>query len=72
MSSRDPARPNVVFIVSDRDYVRTVTLADCWPRELTLREFMTTSVIVVPPNITRQECMSLMTEHLRRLLRLMD
>jgi CBS domain-containing protein len=62
----------VVGIVSERDYARKVTLAACSPREMTLRDIMTTTVMVVPPNITSQECMALMTEHRRRHLPVMD
>jgi CBS domain-containing protein len=65
-------RGQVVGIVTDRDYARKVALAGRSPKEMTLREIMSSPVMVVPPNRTSQECMALMTEHRRRHLPVMD
>src|SRR5207249_9353165 len=61
-------RERVVGIVTERDYARKVTLAARSPKETPLSDIMTTTVMVVPPHCTSQECMSLMTEHRRRHL----
>jgi len=65
-------REQVVGIVTERDYMRNVALGARAPKETPLRDIMTTTVMVVPPYRTSQECMALMTEHRRRHLPVID
>ena len=62
----------VIGIVTERDVARKVVLMARSPRETPLRDIMTTSVMVVPPQRTSEECMALMTEHRLRHLPVMD
>ena len=62
----------VVGIVTERDIARKVVYMARAPKETPLRDIMTTSVMVVPPRCTSEECMSLMTEHRLRHLPVMD
>jgi CBS domain-containing protein len=62
----------VVGIVTDRDYARKVALDSRSPKEMQLREIMSSPVMVVPPDRTSNECMALMTEHRRRHLPVME
>ena len=62
----------VVGIVTERDVARHAVLLERSPREAPLRDIMTTSVMVVPPQRTSEECMALMTEHRVRHLPVMD
>lgn len=49
-------------IVTERDYLRRVTLEGRNERETPVREIMSTPLIVVRPETTLEECRSLMTE----------
>jgi CBS domain-containing protein len=49
-------------IVTERDYLRRVTLEGRNERETPVREIMSTPLIVVRPDTTLEECRSLMTE----------
>jgi len=52
----------IVGIFSERDYARKVILYGKSAKETTLREIMTTEVVVVRPPQSMEECMVLMTE----------
>ena len=65
-------REQVIGIVTERDVARKVVLMARSPKETPLRDIMTTSVMVVPPQRTSEECMALMTEHRLRHLPVMD
>jgi CBS domain-containing protein len=62
----------VVGIVTERDVARKLVLLARSPKETPLRDIMATSVMVVPPQRTSEECMALMTEHRVRHLPVMD
>jgi CBS domain-containing protein len=49
-------------IVTERDYLRRVTLEGRNERETPVREIMSAPLIVVRPDTTLEECRSLMTE----------
>ena len=49
-------------IFTDRDYLRRVTLEGRTDKESTVREIMTSPLLVVSPETSLEECMSLMTE----------
>lgn len=59
-------------ILSERDYARKVALRGRTSHELQVRDIMTTAVIVVRPNQTVDECMTLMTERRVRHLPVVD
>ena len=52
----------LVGIVSERDYARKVILKGKASREIQVREIMSYPVICVPPELTIQQTMTLMTE----------
>ncbi len=62
----------IIGIVTERDYARKVILVARSPKETPLRDIMATSVMVVPPERTSEECMALMTEHRLRHLPVLD
>lgn len=49
-------------IFTERDYLRRVTLEGRTDKECTVRELMTSPLLVVSPETSVEECMSLMTE----------
>jgi signal-transduction protein with cAMP-binding, CBS, and nucleotidyltransferase domain len=52
----------ITGIVTERDYLRRVTLEERGDRETAVSEIMSSPLIVVGPETTVEECMSLMTE----------
>ena len=58
----------LVGIVSERDYARKVILKGKASREIQVREIMSYPVICVPPELTVEQTMGLMTDkHVRHL-----
>jgi signal-transduction protein with cAMP-binding, CBS, and nucleotidyltransferase domain len=55
-------RGQINGIVTERDYLRRVTLEGRTDRETAVREIMSTPLIVVTPKTTIEECMALMTD----------
>ena len=49
-------------IVTERDYLRRVTLEGRADRETPVREIMSSPLVIVSPETTVEECMALMTE----------
>lgn len=49
-------------IVTERDYLRRVTLEGRNERETPVREIMTSPLVVVTPDTSVEECMALMTD----------
>jgi CBS domain-containing protein len=66
------AGEKIVGIVTEREVARGVVLPGYSAKETQLRDIMSTSVMVVPPQRTSEECMALMTEHRVRHLPVMD
>ena len=62
----------IVGIVTERDYLRRVTLEGRTDKETAVREIMTSPVIVVTPETTIDECMALMTDRRIRHLPVVD
>jgi CBS domain-containing protein len=52
----------IAGIVTERDYLRRVTLEGRQERETPVREIMSSPLIVVTPETTIDECMALMTD----------
>jgi CBS domain-containing protein len=52
----------ITGIVTERDYLRRVVLEEKGDRETTIREIMTSPLIVVTPETSVEECMSIITE----------
>lgn len=58
----------MVGILSERDYMRKVTLMKRTSEETTVSEIMTAKVLTVTKSTTVEDCLGLMTErHLRHL-----
>ena len=55
-------RGRIAGIVTERDYLRRVTLEGRADRDTTVREIMSSPLIVISPDTTIDECMALMTE----------
>ncbi|WP_206994974.1 CBS domain-containing protein [Trinickia mobilis] len=64
--------PDIVGIVTERDYARKVVLMDRSSKTTPVRDIMTKSVRYVRLNETAQDCMALMTEHRMRHLPVID
>jgi CBS domain-containing protein len=52
----------IAGIVTERDYLRRVTLEGRTDRETPVREIMSSPLVVVTPETTIDECMALMTD----------
>jgi signal-transduction protein with cAMP-binding, CBS, and nucleotidyltransferase domain len=52
----------ITGIVTERDYLRRVTLEGRTDRETEVREIMSSPLVVVTPETSVDECMSLITE----------
>ena len=59
-------------IVTERDYLRGVTLKGRTDKETAVREIMSSPVIVATPEMTVDECMSLMTDRRIRHVPVVD
>lgn len=55
-------RGQIQGIVTERDYLRRVSLEGRADRDTAVREIMSSPLIVVTPTTTVEDCMSLMTE----------
>jgi CBS domain-containing protein len=53
---------HVVGIVTERDYLRRVTLEDRDERTTAVREIMSSPLVVITPTTSLEECMALMTD----------
>jgi CBS domain-containing protein len=62
----------VAGIVTERDYLRRVTLEGRTDRETEVREVMSSPLVVVTPETTVEECMALMTDRRIRHLPVVD
>jgi CBS domain-containing protein len=62
----------ITGIVTERDYLRRVVLQEKGDRETTVREIMTSPLIVVTPDTSIEDCMSIITEHRIRHLPVAD
>ena len=62
----------ITGIVTERDYLRRVTLEGREERETPVREIMSSPLIVVRPETTVEECMALMTDRRIRHLPVVD
>ena len=62
----------IAGIVTERDYLRRVTLEGRTDRETPVREIMSSPLIVVTPETTIDECMALMTDRRIRHLPVVD
>jgi CBS domain-containing protein len=59
-------------IVTERDYLRRVTLEGRDERETAVREIMTAPLVVVTPDTSLEECMALMTDRRIRHLPVLE
>ena len=62
----------ITGIVTERDYLRRVVLEEKSSRETSVQEIMTSPLIVVTPETTVEECMSIITERRIRHLPVAD
>jgi CBS domain-containing protein len=65
-------RGETAGIVTERDYLRRVTLEGRTDRETAVREIMSKPIIAVTPDMTVDECMALMTDRRVRHLPVVD
>jgi CBS domain-containing protein len=61
-----------VGVVSERDFARKLFLLERSPREVPVKEVMTSPVVYVRPEQTNEECMALMTDKRIRHLPVLD
>lgn len=62
----------IVGIVTERDYLRRVTLQGRTDRNTAVRDIISSPLITVPPETTIEECMALMTQRRIRHLPVVD
>jgi CBS domain-containing protein len=62
----------ITGIVTERDYLRRVTLEGRTDKEIAVREIMSSPLIMVTPRTTVDECMALMTHRRIRHLPVVD
>jgi len=65
-------RGEIAGIVTERDYLRRVTLEGRTDRETAVREIMSKPIIAVAPDMTVDECMALMTDRRIRHVPVVD
>ena len=65
-------RERVVGVVTERDYLRRVTLEGRTEEETLVREIMTAPLVYVTPETSVEECMAVMTERRIRHLPVFD
>ena len=63
---------DIAGIVTERDYLRRVTLEGRTDRETPVREIMSSPLIVASPHTTVDECMALMTDRRIRHVPVVD
>jgi CBS domain-containing protein len=56
-------RCDVIGIVTERDYLRRVTLEGRAERDTSVREIISSPLVIATPETTVDECMAMMTEH---------
>jgi CBS domain-containing protein len=65
-------RGEITGIVTERDYLRRVTVEGRTDKEISVREIMSSPLIVVTPQTSIDECMALMTDRRIRHLPVTD
>ncbi|HEX6699136.1 MAG TPA: CBS domain-containing protein [Gaiellaceae bacterium] len=63
---------NLIGIVTERDYLRRVTLEGRTEKDTLVREIMSAPLVYVTPETTIEECMAVMTERRIRHLPVLD
>jgi CBS domain-containing protein len=63
---------NLTGIITERDYLRRVTLEGRTENETLVREIMSSPIVYVTPETTVEECMAVMTERRIRHLPVLD
>ena len=63
---------DVIGIVTERDYLRRVTLEERADRDTIVREIISSPLIVATPQTTVDECMAMMTERRIRHIPVID
>lgn len=66
------AKGSLLGIISERDCLRKVIMADRDPYKTPASDIMTSKLVTVPPECTVEECMALMTKNRIRHLPVMD
>lgn len=59
-------------VISERDFARRLFTQDKTPKEIKVAELMTREVVYVPPEMTADQCMALMTDKRVRHLPVVD
>jgi CBS domain-containing protein len=62
----------ITGIVTERDYLRRVTLEGRGDKEIAVREIMSSPLVVVTPQTTIDECMAIMTDRRIRHVPVVD
>jgi signal-transduction protein with cAMP-binding, CBS, and nucleotidyltransferase domain len=68
----DTERGEIAGIVTERDHLRRVTVEGRTDEETSVREIMSSSLVVVTPQTSIDECMALMTDRRIRHLPVTD